>query len=166
MSSLVPALVAVLLAETGGRARALARMPRMGLADLVMVFAVSAAAVGGVAVAPIMNANARALMIGLALALAAAGQLRNSAVESQPLTPTAAVALPLRTNAPFLAFAFAIWRGEAAGAAIGTLAGMAAAALLSSLLPDRWMRAGRLAAMAALALTGIVTMLGALRLVG
>ena len=60
-------MIAVLLAEFGGRAALFLKLPRLVLAATLLGLSVGAAAFAGISLAPVMNAHARALMLGIAL---------------------------------------------------------------------------------------------------
>jgi hypothetical protein len=160
----VPALLAVLLAEAGGRSAVFARLPHLTLAALTLGIAVGASAVAGQLMAPAMTAHARALMLGLALIIAAAGWFEKPLAEP-PTTLGGTVRLVWRSSTPFLAFAFAIWKSGAIGAAAGALAGFALAVLLGSIVAATILRPIRALALAAIAATGIYAALWALRLI-
>ena len=128
----MPALIAVLLAEFGGRAALFARLPRLSLAATVLGLAVGIAAFGGVSLAPTMNANARALLLGLALILTGFGQFGKAPSDNPPVTFIGTLLFVWRSGAPFLAFAFSVWKGAPIGAAAGALAGVAGAVALGA----------------------------------
>lgn len=166
MSALIPALIAALFAEFGGRARSLIQAPHALTASLLLGLLVGAAAVAGGGTAPLMTAHARALMLGLALIISGAGQLRSASTQSLPMTLFATLRIIGQSSAPFLAFSFAIWRAAPVDAAIGTLMGLAGAVALSSLSISAaittWLRwfAG-----VTLATAGCYAVLSALRLI-
>lgn len=164
MTSFIPALLAVLLAEAGGRSALFARLPRLTLAALILGIAVGASAVAGQIMAPMMTANARALMLGLALIIAAAAWFEKP-LATLPETLWGTLRLVWRSSTPFLAFAFAIWKGGALGAAAGALAGFAGAVVLGMLVPGPILRRVRGVALAAIAATGVYAALWALRLI-
>jgi hypothetical protein len=160
----IPALLAVLLAEAGGRSALFARLPHLGFAALIMGVAVGASAVAGQMMAPAMTAHARALMLSLALLIAAAGWFEKPLAEP-PAARWDTLRLVWRSSTPFLAFAFAIWKGAAIGAAAGALTGFAGAVLLGSVAPAAILRPVRAMALTAIAVTGLYSALWALRLI-
>jgi hypothetical protein len=164
VTTLIPALIVVLLAEAGGRSTLFTRLPHLGLAALILGIAVGASAVAGQLMAPAMTAHARALMLGLALLIAAAGWFEKPLAEP-PATLWGTLRLVWRSSTPFLAFAFAIWKGGALGAAAGALMGFAGAVLLGTLVPAAILRRARPVALAAIAVTGLYAALWALRLI-
>lgn len=165
MTSFIPAFLAVALAEFGGRSTQFPMLARRQLAATMLGLSVGAAAFAGFSLAPTMNAHARALMLGLALLLTGCGQMGSPAAG-----PTASLAGTLlfvwRSGAPFLAFAFAIWRAEPVAAAAGALAGIAGAVALGG-APLSTARVTGLRRLAGLLLiiTGTYAALWALRLV-
>jgi hypothetical protein len=160
----IPALIAVLLAETGGRSAVFARLPRLSLAAAVLGLAVGAAAFGGFAMAPTMTPHARALLLGFVLILTVSDQFR--AVAPHPPTGIAQTMLLVwRCSPPSLAFAFAIWKADPFGAAAGALAGFVGAVVLGGLIPPVWVRRVRLFSVTVIAIFGIYSALWALRLV-
>lgn len=160
-------MIAVLLAEFGGRAIQLLQLRHVSLAVLLLGLSVGAAAFAGMSLAPTMNDHARALMLGIALALSGFNQFGKAPSSEQPATRRGTFLLIWRSGAPFLAFAFAIWREAPVGAAAGGLAGVAAAIALGHLPLARqsifWLRQG---AGLILAVTGIYAALWALRFIG
>ncbi len=166
MTVFIPALIAVLLAELGGRATMFLRLPRLPLAAIVLGLAVGIAAVAGAGMAPAMTANARALLLGLALILTGSGQFGAAPAGGVPATTRATLLFVWRSGAPFLAFAFSIWKAAAIGAAAGALAGVVGAVALGALSwgPVVLVRIRR-AAGSALIVTGFYLILWALRLV-
>ena len=166
MNAFIPALIAVLLAEFGGRATLFARLPRLALAATVLGIAVGIAAFGGISLAPTMPIRARSLLLGVALILTGFGQFGKAPSGDPPGTLIATLLFVWRSSAPFLAFAFSIWSGAPVGAAAGALAGVAGAVALGvvplSAQNILWVRR---ASGAALAITGIYAALWALRLI-
>ena len=163
MNSFIPALIAVLLAELGGRAIAYARMPRLSHGDRFLVALVAMAVAGGVVIAPTMTDRARALLLGLALVIAASGQVRNTSAD-MPTGWWAVLRFVMRGNVAFLAFAFAIWRSDPLGSAAGALLGLVGACVISAMIPAATLKPVRIGALAALAAGGIYMLLWALRL--
>jgi hypothetical protein len=163
MNGIVPAIVAVMLAEMGPRALLYAEARRQETALWFIAALVFAAGAAGVFVAKTMNPWASALMIAIALTFAAVGQLQRVA----PATGTVrTVAMFWRGGVLLLIFALATRFGPFA-ASFGALAGMAAAAIATKALlaggvpmqPIRW------GASAVLVLAAAYLAVGALRLV-
>lgn len=141
MNALIPAFLAVLLAEAG-RAR---RDPR----DLFLIALTTMAAVAlALFAAPYLPPRTRALLIGVSLLVAA--------LDQATLPPKRLIAL--RSAAPGLAFALALWGGVAWTVGIGAFAGAVAAAFAP---PLPWLRRS---AAALLALAGTFALLGGLHL--
>ena len=147
-----------------------ARVPRLALAATLLGLAVSVAAFGGYSLSSTMNVQARTLILGVALVLSGLGQLGKPVAADPPATLMATLLFVWRSGAPFLAFAFALWRSSPVGAAAGALAGIIAAATLGiglagAVLPIHiiWVRrsAGIL-----VTVVGIYALLWALRVVG
>jgi hypothetical protein len=166
LNSFIPALLAVLLAEFGGRATLLARLPKLSLAATLLGLSVGIAAFAGVSLAPTMNAHARALMLGIALILTGFSQFGKAPSADPPSTLVATLLFVWRSGAPFLAFAFSIWKGSPIGAAAGALAGIAGAVALGAVpfSPQvvLWIRR---AAGGVMTIIGIYAALWALRLI-
>ena len=132
----IPTLIAVLLAEFGGRATQFARLPRLALAATSLGIATGIAAFAGYSLAATMNGHARSLMLGIALILTGFGQFGKSTAAPLAGTSAATLLVVWRSGAPFLAFAFALWRAAPVSAAAGALCGIAAVASLGTLLAD------------------------------
>ena len=164
MTTFIPALIAVLLVETGGRSAVFAHLPRLLPAAAVLGMAVGAAAFGGFAMAPTLTAHARALLLGLVLMLTASDQFRVVAPDP-PTSIRQTLLLVWRCSPPSLAFALAVWKADPLGAATGALAGFAGAVFLSSLIPLVWVRRVRLCAITVIGIFGAYSALWALRLV-
>jgi hypothetical protein len=162
----IPALIAALFAEIGGRASDFARLSRLSLAATLLGLAVGVSAFAGASLAPTMPANARQLLLGVALILTGCGQFGKVPSGDPPATFPATLLFVWRSSAPFLAFAFAVWKAAAVGAAAGALAGVVGAVALGSVrvapAPLIWIR--RLAG-ATIIVIGIYAGLGALRLI-
>jgi hypothetical protein len=160
-------MLAVLLAEFGGRATLFARLPKLSLAATLLGASVGVAAFAGVSLAPTMNAHARALILGLALILTGFGQFGKAPSAEPPATLVATLLFVWRSGAPFLAFAFSIWKGSPIAAASGALAGLAGAVALGAvpMSPNMllWLRRAAGLLMAGI---GIYAALWALRLIG
>ncbi len=144
MNAFIPTLIAVLLAEFGGRSTQFTRLPRLSLAATLLGLSVGIAAFAGFSLAPTMNAHARALMLGVALVLTGCGQFGKATLGDPPASIAGTLLFVWRSGAPFLAFAFAIWKAAPVSAAAGALAGTVAAVALGAVpLPPgrlRWFR--------------------------
>ena len=163
MNTFIPALIAVLLAEFGGRATMFARLP---LAATLLGIAVGVSAFAGVSLAPAMNAYARALMLGVALVLTGFGQFGKAPAGDPPARFSGTFLFVWRSSAPFLAFAFAIWKSSPVGAAAGALAGVVGAVALGAMpLSPHIIVWVRRAAGATITVIGIYAVLWALRLI-
>ena len=162
MNGFVPALVAVLLAEFGPRARVLLAARHSQLLAVFVTLLIILAAGGGGIVASQLSGWADTLMIGGALVLAGSGQF-------QRVRP---VSGRLRLLATFggggsllIVFAMAARFGPLA-AATGGLAGMVLALTLTNVVPDtRATRVLRLAAGTVLVIAGAIAAAVGLRLV-
>ena len=163
MNGFVPAIVAVMLAELGPRALLYADARRQEIVLWFIAAVVFIAGAAGVFAGRTMNAWANALMIAIALAFAAVGQLQRIAPATGAIRTLAAF---WRGGVLILVFALATRFGPFA-ASFGALAGMAAAAVITRTLiangipvqPVRW------AAAALLAVAAAFLAVGALRLV-
>jgi hypothetical protein len=166
VNAFIPALIAVLLAEYGGRSAQFARLPRLSLAATLLGLAVGVSAFAGISLAPTMNAHARALMVGFALVLTGFGQFGKAPAGDPPSTFIGTFLFVWRSGAPFLAFAFSIWKSAPVGAAAGALAGIVGAVALGAMpiAPAHavWLRR---AAGATMTVTGVYAALWALRLI-
>lgn len=149
MEALVPAFVAALLAGAGERSARLAaaladRYGRLAV-PLAGLFAVHAAvlalaAAGGALVSPLLNPNARMLLVALALGFAGiAGLSRIGAArataESREKTgsiPLAMAQAALADSTVFIAFALAVRGPSATLAGAGVLAGTMALAVIAA----------------------------------
>jgi putative Ca2+/H+ antiporter (TMEM165/GDT1 family) len=152
VEALIPAFIAVLLAELDGKVQhqsaALAtryHRPHLALAALFLttLASLTAAAIGGWLVHSIMNWNARTLLAGLALASSGAVMLwPRKPVE--PITGTRAFPTSLwryavnqfGDNSQFIVFAFAAW-SRSPGLAAG-VAGVLAAAVAPLYFTEDW----------------------------
>lgn len=161
MNALIPALIAVLLAEIGGPAARLAAQ-RPNLVAFVIALLVFASAGIGWSFAAIMKPEARLLMLGVLLLLAGLGQIRAG---KPPRDSGFGRALALsRSSAAGIAFGFAAGLGEPLTPALGALAGFALAAgavALGLAVPA----VARRSAGGVLAATGAGAMLHALQLI-
>jgi hypothetical protein len=146
MNGFVPVLLAVALAEFGPRAAIYANARRFETALWLIAACVIASAAAGQVVAPTLTGWADAFLIAISLAFAALGQMHRV----KPATGVfRTVAAFWRGGVVLIAFAFAARYGAAA-AALGTLAGMTAAAVLTRVVegarqpvaPFRWVCAG------------------------
>lgn len=159
-------MIAVLLAEFGGRAALFLKLPRLVLAATLLGLSVGAAAFAGISLAPVMNAHARALMLGIALILTGFNQFGKATVPDPPAALLGTVLFVWRSGAPFLAFAFSIWSRSPVGAAAGALAGIAGAVALGAVpLALRSVVRLRYAAGVTTTLTGLYAVLWALRFI-
>lgn len=161
-------MIAVLFAEFGGRAALFPQLSRLSLAATLLGLSVGAAAFAGISLAPTMNINARALMLGIALILSGFNQFGKAqfgkAMSDPPATLLGTLLFVWRSGAPFLAFAFSIWSGSPVGAAAGALAGIAGAVALGAVpLGARSVTWLRRAAGLMLTLVGLYSALWALR---
>jgi hypothetical protein len=166
VNSFIPALIAVLLAEYGGRVTMFTRLPRLSMAATFLGLAVGISAFAGFSLAPAMNAQARALMLGIALILTGFGQFGKGPSGDPPATLIGTFLIVWRSAAPFLAFAFAIWKSSPIGAAAGALAGVVGAVALNFIpLPPAHILWLRRSAGVTMTVIGIYAVLGALRLI-
>jgi hypothetical protein len=163
VNALIPAFVAVLLAEIGGPL-AIFTVERRTFAALAMVLLVIVAVVGGWAVAGLLIAPARVLLLGLAMLFAGFAQFGQRAPVAGKPTIVASAMMLYRSPAPFLAFAFSAWMGAPATAGVGALAGIGVAATSGS-LHGAMPRVVRTGAGIILCLAGIIAALNGLRLV-
>jgi putative Ca2+/H+ antiporter (TMEM165/GDT1 family) len=154
VEALIPAFIAVLLAELDGKVQhqseALARRynrPHLALAALCLstLASLTVAAVGGWLVHSFMNWNARSLLAGLALASSGAVMLwPRKPVE--PVTGTRAFPTSLwryavnqfGDNSQFIVFAFAAWSRSPALAAGAGFAGVLVAAIAPLFMTEEW----------------------------
>jgi hypothetical protein len=162
VNALVPCLIAVMLAEIGNPLAALA-LRRMNSVAFILCLLVVTAVGAGWSLAPLMNDQARVMMLALALGFAATGQVWRG----KPANDTwFGGALTLwRSPAPFLAFGFAIWDAEPVGPALGAImavAAVTAGAASGIILPP----VTRIVAAALLFVAALVALLTALRLIG
>ena len=167
MTVFIPALIAVLLAEFGGRVTQFPRLAYLMPAAAVLGLAVGVSAFAGVALGATMNGNARALLLGVALILTGCAQFGKAPSTDPPATILATLIFIWRSSAPFLAFAFALWKAAPVGAAAGALTGVAAAVALGAVpLSPTAVQSMRRAAGATMTLTGLYAALWALRFIG
>jgi Ca2+/H+ antiporter, TMEM165/GDT1 family len=179
LAALIPALIAVLLAEMGGKTQRLAHSvaerfgPGRTLSALLLTSAIGlcVAAAGGAYISRMLTPDARTLLAALALGLAGLPMLwlRDWAVPaSKHLVPAFAVA-QFGDSAQFIVFAIAAQGGEGVLAALGGLFGIVGAAAPPVLLGSQWpgrvpLTMVRLAAAALLIATAIWIAAHALRL--
>ena len=158
MNGFVPALVAVLLAEWGPRAALLWRAPRRELVLWCAAAMIFAAGAAGTLVGPMLTGWAESLMIGVALVLAAIGQLQRI----KPVTAPGRVLWTFWSGGTILlVFALAAPFGALA-ASFGALAGLALAIVTAEAgLPVRLVRS---CAALILVVAGATAALGGLRL--
>lgn len=159
-------MIAVLLAEFGGRASQFARLPHLAFAATLLGLAVGIAAVAGISMAPTMNTHARALLLGIALIATGLNQFGKPVRGEPPATLVSTFIFVWRSGAPFIAFAFAIWRSSPVGAAAGALAGVVAVVALAMVpIPDQILRWLRRLAGSTIIVIGVYAALWALRLI-
>jgi hypothetical protein len=166
VNTFIPALIAVLLAEIGGRSTLFARLPKLSLAATLLGLSVGIAAFAGFSLASTMNAQARALMLGVALILTGFGQFGKAPAGDPPATFIGTFLFVWRSGAPFLAFAFAIWKSAPIGAAAGALVGIVGAVALGAvpMAPVPWVWIRRSAGVT-MTVIGIYAALWALRVI-
>ncbi len=135
MNGLVPALLAVLLAEFGPRALSYAASPRREMLGWVAAALVFGAGASGILVAPSMTIWAETLLLGIALVFAGIGQLGRV----RPVSGFRGnLALFWRGGTPLLAFALAA-RFPGIASLPGAAAGVVAAVVLSrAARANRW----------------------------
>lgn len=161
MNGLIPALLAVLLAEVGPRGAALAfESGRTAIVFLVATI-VAAAAVAGALLAPRLAPNAETLLIALALAFGGWAQASRVA---PPATTRAALLAFWRGGTALLVFALAT-RFAPLSVGVGAAGGLGAAAVLGRLVDERAMRLVRRACVLVLLVAGAILAVVALRLV-
>ncbi len=163
MNGFIPALVAVLLAEIGPRALFYLESGRHRIVLVAILVLVTIAGTSGIWLAHELTEWSNALMIAIALAFAAIGQL-------QRVRPAAGI-IPVVAafwsgSVLILVFALAIRFGPAASVG-GAIAGMLAAALLTRAMVDGGipLQPVRWAATAILMLASATVAVSALRLV-
>ena len=163
MNGFIPALVAVLLAELGQRASARSGSYSRGATWIVMTVLIVAASIAGQVMVAQMTDWAGALLIAVALALAATGQF----LRVRPRATSTGVLWAFWSGgAPLLAFAFAI-RFGAIASALGTLAGLIVAAVLTAVAGESGVALRLPRAMAGIMLASVAAFVAAsaLRLV-
>ncbi len=179
---MIPALVAVLLAEVGGRNQAIAHRAvlagRAPIQTLLALIAVSIAGLGlsawgGSMIARLLIPDARLLLAALALIFAGAPMLvrMRTGVASEPDQPLLAfAAAQLGDSAQFIVFALAALGNQPVLATVGGVIGVVVATMPPLLLGGDWpgglpVRALRLIAAALLIMAGLIIAVRALRLV-
>ncbi len=153
MDNLIPALIAVLLSETGGKTQMLARAralsgdmgPTLLALALTSLVAYGAAAVGGMLIAPLLPAEAKSLLFGLALLFAGLPLLMKPKPAPETISAKglpAAIMGFVKTQfgdaAQFIVFALAVKGSSPALAALGGLAGVMIAAFLAAAIGKDW----------------------------
>ncbi len=155
MEALIPAFIAVLLAELDGKVQhqsgALVHRynrAHLALAALLLstLASLTVAALGGWLVHNVMNWNARSLLAGLALASSGAVMLWPRKLV-EPITGARAFPTSLwryavnqfGDNSQFIVFAFAAWSRSPALAAGAGLCAVLIAAIPPLFLPDDWL---------------------------
>lgn len=189
MDSLLPALIAALLAGATDRPAWLAAIlgERFGGRGAVLAGVVAAqiaimviAAAGAVAVRDLMTPHARSLIFGLALIFAGAGalmppkpprdRLDGWRIGALPTTALGSFILAFGERVQFVGFGVGAWGASPALAAIGAAAGASIAAGVAAVLGEREWRKLPLRVIggvggALLLSAGIVLALGGLRLI-
>lgn len=161
MNGLIPALLAVLLAEVGPRGTALAF--EAGRTTIVFLIAgvLAAAAVAGALLAPRLAPNAETLLIALALAFGAWAQASRV---PPPATTRAALLAFWRGGTTLLVFALAT-RFAPLSVGVGAAGGLAVTAMLGRLIDARAMRFVRRGCLLVLLVAAASLAIVALRLV-
>ncbi len=153
MDSIVPALLAVLLSETGGKTQMLARSralagdlgAALGALTIASLLAYGIAAIGGFLIGPLMPAEAKEMLFGLSLLFAglplllkpkqAPAMIRGKGLPSALL---GFIRTQFGDSAQFIVFALAARGSDPALALFGGLAGVLLAALLASAIGKDW----------------------------
>ncbi len=153
MDSIVPALLAVLLAETGGRTQMLARAralagdlgAALGALTLASLAAYGIAAVGGYFIGPLIPTEAKDMLFGLSLLFAGLPLLLKPkpapAMIGAKGLPSALLGFAktqFGDAAQFIVFALAARGSSPSLALLGGLAGVLLAALLASAMGKDW----------------------------
>jgi putative Ca2+/H+ antiporter (TMEM165/GDT1 family) len=148
LAALIPALIAVLLAEMGSKVQGLAHAAtaKSGAGAILAALALTSAiglgvaAAGGIYVSKMLTPDARTLLAALALAFAGVPMLlpRRKPVTSPKHLIPAFVVAQFGDSAQFIVFAIAAQGGEGALAAAGGVFGMLAATSPPVLLGDQW----------------------------
>ena len=185
MDVLIPALLAVLLSEIGGKtqnfalAHAMAGQSRSGLLALLLssLIAYGAAAFGGTLIGPMIPLEAQSLMVGVALLAAGVPMVMKArSGPALPAPPSISRSIfgfattQFGDGAQFLVFALAAKGGGPWLALLGGLFGVAASAMLAMTMAKDWPQGGRLTAMrigagVLLSVAGFVAAISALQLI-
>ncbi|WP_293882510.1 hypothetical protein [Sphingomonas sp.] len=161
MNALIPAFVAVLLAEIGGGLIIFGRERRL-VAAFIMLLLIVLAVITGSMIGALLIVPARTLMLGLALVFAATAQFGRGRSGGDTSTLLASALTLYRSPSPFLAFAFTAWMGAPIGAGAGSMAALVVAAGIGTVAPSM-PRGARVGAGTILGLAGIFAMLSGLR---
>jgi Ca2+/H+ antiporter, TMEM165/GDT1 family len=186
MEALLPTLIAVWLAETGGKVQIQTEMLSvafggraliLGLLALTSAVSLLAAGFAGIWIGALMNYQAKTLLLGLALLFAASGvawpRKKKAKRIGGTVVPTSlwryAVA-QCGDNSQFIVFAFAARGNAPLLAASAGLVGVVVAAVPAFLFPADWRRVMRLdvlrwIATALLLIAGFLSAFSALRLI-
>ena len=185
MDVLIPALIAILLSETGGKtqnfalAHAMAGQGKTGVIALILssLLVYGAAAVGGTLIGPMIPLEARSLMVAVALLAAGVPMvIKARAAPALPAPPSLIrsafgfTTTQFGDGAQFLVFALAA-RGTSPGFAMaGALLGVTASALLPAMMGKDWPQGSlitglRMTAGALLSVAGFVMAISALQLI-
>jgi Ca2+/H+ antiporter, TMEM165/GDT1 family len=186
VESLIPAFIAVLLAEMGSKTQNIAKVhgqigsggQALAAVAASSLFAYAVAAVGGILIGASLAFDARSLLFALALLFAGVPMML--AVKPEPLLDArpsyhqslwAFVRSQFGDSAQFIVFALAARTTSAALPTIGALSGVVAACALPLIINKDWpegtlLRTVRGGAGAVLSVTGFVIGVSALRLTG
>ena len=185
MDVLVPALLAVLLSEVGGKtqnfalAHAMAGQSRNGLLSLLLssLIAYAVAAIAGTLIGQMIPLEARSLLVGVALLAAGVPMVMKAraapALPSPPSFVRSAFGFATTQfgdGAQFLVFALAAKGTSPALALIGGLLGVMASGFLAMLIGKDWPQGGRLSGIrigagVLLSIAGFVAAISALQLI-
>jgi Ca2+/H+ antiporter, TMEM165/GDT1 family len=186
MDALLPTLIAVWLAETGGKVQRQTEMLSstyggrtsiLGALTLTSIVSLLAAGFAGIWVGKLMNYQAKTLLLGLALLFAASGvawpRKKKVSDAGGPLLPTSLwryTVAQFGDNSQFIVFAFAARGNAPLLAASAGLAGVIVATLPAFLFPKDWRKMMRLGvlrwiATALLTIAGLLSAFSALRLI-
>ena len=153
MDLIIPALLAVLLSETGGKTQMLARAralsgdlgAAMAALTLTSLAAYGFAAVGGLLIGPLLPAEAKAMLFGLSLLFAGLPLFLSpkpapETIAAKGIAPAAFgfVKTQFGDAAQLIVFALAAKGSSPVLAAVGGLAGVLIAALIASGLGKDW----------------------------
>lgn len=153
MDLIIPALLAVLLSETGGKTQMLARARAMSgdlgasmtALTLTSLAAYGLAAVGGLLIGPLLPAEAKSMLFGLALLFAGLPLFftpkpppETIAAKGVPAAAFGFIKTQFGDAAQFIVFALAAKGSSPVLAAAGGLAGVLIAALIASGLGKDW----------------------------